>query len=197
MCTQDHNNYIADCSIPMVNSNISLNYGSTLENSLLTFQCKDGLLPNDVFTSRCYRNQTWIPDPLNHVCATSLASKIYNNYLLYRNNVSVFLSANCGDPPHPSDGYLEPYTSTIEGAKVNRVHLCQNGQLVTEDVFCNPDGQWQSVNGSACPDTDSKSTVNLLSAISGSLGSLAVVLLVCGILVVVIVIGRKKGIHIP
>jgi hypothetical protein len=108
------------------------------------------------------------------------------------------MSVNCGDPFPPSDGYLEPYTTTIEGATVNRVHVCQNGQLAVEEVVCDPYGQWELVNGSACPghDTDSKSTPsNLLAIISGSLGSLAVALLVCGILVVAIVIGRKKGTH--
>ena len=61
------------CDTPMANSNVNLNYSSTLEDSLLTFQCKDGLLPEDMFTSRCYRNRTWIPDPSGHACATSSA----------------------------------------------------------------------------------------------------------------------------
>jgi hypothetical protein len=72
------------------------------------------------------------------------------------------MSVNCGDPSPPSDGYLEPYTSTIEGTEVNRVHVCQNGQLTVEEIVCDSDGQWESANGSAhaCPghDTDSKST---------------------------------------
>ena len=67
--------HAADCKSPMASSNVSLNHSSTLEDSMLTFQCKDGLLPDDVFTARCYRNRSWIPNPLNHICATSLASK--------------------------------------------------------------------------------------------------------------------------
>ena len=59
-------------------------------------------------------------------------------------------AANCGDPPPPSDGYLEPYTSTIEGARVNRVHVCQNGQVETEEIVCNSDGQWEVSRNSAC-----------------------------------------------
>ena len=54
-------------------NNVSLNYASTLEGSLLTFECEDGLFPDAVFTARCYRNGSWIPNPLNHVCVTSLA----------------------------------------------------------------------------------------------------------------------------
>ena len=67
---------IVDCDTPVVNSNVSLNYSSTLEDSLLTFQCKDGLLPDDVFTSRCYRNLSWIPNPSSHACATTSAGVI-------------------------------------------------------------------------------------------------------------------------
>ena len=108
------------------------------------------------------------------------------------------MSVNCGDPSPPSDGYLEPYTSTIEGARVNRVNVCQNGQLALEEITCNPEGQWELVNGSACPDTesDSKLTLNLLPIISGSLGSFVLALLVCGIVVIAIIIGRKKGTYI-
>lgn len=46
------------------------------------------------------------------------------------------LPANCGDPSPPSDGDLEPYTSTSEGAEVNRVHLCQNGRPDVEEIVC-------------------------------------------------------------
>ena len=59
-------------------------------------------------------------------------------------------AANCGDPPPPSDGYLEPYTSTSEGARVNRVYICQNGQVETEEIVCNSDGQWEVSRSNAC-----------------------------------------------
>ena len=52
-----------------------MNYSSTLEDSLLTFQCDGALLPKGVFTARCYGNGSWIPNPLNHVCATSSAGE--------------------------------------------------------------------------------------------------------------------------
>ena len=63
---------------------------------------------------------------------------------------SCTLAANCGDPPPPSDGYYEPYTSTSEGARVNRVHVCQNGQVETEEIICNSDGQWEVSRSNAC-----------------------------------------------
>ena len=70
--------FTADCGHPIVNSNVSLNYSSTLEDSLLTFQCKDGLFPEDVFTASCYQNGSWIPNPSSHTCANSSAGRQYN-----------------------------------------------------------------------------------------------------------------------
>ena len=61
----------------MVNSNVSLNFSSTLEDSQLTFQCEDGLFPEGLLLSRCYRNGSWIPNPSGHVCATSLAGNYF------------------------------------------------------------------------------------------------------------------------
>ena len=58
--------------------------------------------------------------------------------------------ANCGDPSPPSDGYIDPYTSTSEGARINIVHVCQDGRTSIEGTVCSPDGQWKYVNGSTC-----------------------------------------------
>ena len=68
------------------------------------------------------------------------------------------VTASCGDPLPPSNGYLEPYKSTTEGAKVKIVHVCQNlsGQLTIEEIVCSPDGQWKSTNGSSCSATPGK-----------------------------------------
>ena len=60
------------------------------------------------------------------------------------------MSANCGDPSPPSDGYLNPYTSTLEGSRVNVVHVCQDGQQSNEEIVCSPGGEWESVNDSKC-----------------------------------------------
>ena len=74
--------FTADCNTPIVNSNVGMNYSSSLEDSLLKFQCEDGLFPDRVFTARCYRNGSWIPNPSGHVCATSSAGKyVYDCYL--------------------------------------------------------------------------------------------------------------------
>ena len=65
----------------MVNSKVSLNFSSTLEDSQLTFQYEDGLFPDGLFLSRCYRNGSWIPNPSGHVCATSFAcNHLYLRY---------------------------------------------------------------------------------------------------------------------
>ena len=136
----------------MVRSNISLNYTSTVEDSLLTFQCEDGLFPDDVFTARCYRNGSWIPNPSSHTCTTSSAGTSMTNHTqLLTNYCFDGLLVNCGELSPPSDGYLEPYTSTYEGAKVNRVQVCQNGQQSQiEQIICSSNGQWKIINGSTC-----------------------------------------------
>lgn len=133
-----------------MNSNVSVNYSSTLEDSLVTFQYEDGLLPDDVFRARCYKNGTWIPNPSSHVCATSSAGKLDKIGIKFCEHIILFLSANCDEPPPPSDGYLEPYTSTSDGARVNQVHMCQNGQLAVEVITCDSNGEWKSVNNNVC-----------------------------------------------
>ena len=139
----------------MVKNNITLKYNSTLEDSLLTFQCDDGLIPENLFTARCYRNGNWIPNPSNHICSNSSAGRkkpdntypyaIADELLLYYH----MRVANCGDPSPPSDGYIEPYTSTVEGAIVKVVHVRQDGHAVDE-IVCSQGGHWEIVNSSGC-----------------------------------------------
>ena len=125
---------------------ISLNYSSTLEDSLLTFQCKDGLLPDDVFTARCYRNGSWIPNPSGHVCATSSAGVKHLIMCLLYYSPFQFIIVNCGDPLPPSNGFIEPCTSTVEGARVTTVHQCKNGERVSDELVCHSDGEWETIN---------------------------------------------------
>ena len=116
------------------------------------FWCKDGLLPDGVFIARCYRNGSWIPNPSSHTCGTlSAGSSQQIPCVIISNDCVVSDSANCGDPSSPSDGYVDQYTSTIEGARLNRVHVCQNRQLAVEEIVCGADGQWESISGSSCP----------------------------------------------
>ena len=76
---------------------------------------------------------------------------------------NVYISAvNCGDPLPPSDGYLEPYSSTVEGAKVNRIHVCQDGQLAVEESICSSHGQWKVFNGSNCTSISISSKKNYI-----------------------------------
>ena len=77
MYTVHQSIFTADCGPPTANNNVSLNYGSTLEESLLTFQCRDGLFPEDVFTASCYQNGSWIPNPSSHTWANSSAGRQY------------------------------------------------------------------------------------------------------------------------
>ena len=73
----------------MVSSDVYLNFSSTLEDSLLTFQCKDGLLPEGVFTSRCYRNGSWILNPSNHICGNSTSGTMIKvNWLI--SSISIY-----------------------------------------------------------------------------------------------------------
>ena len=66
-----------DCGIPVTNTNVSLSYNSTLENSLLWFSCRHGLIPEEVFTTTCYRNASWSPAPTQHFCAVASSGIIY------------------------------------------------------------------------------------------------------------------------
>ena len=58
-----------------------------------------------------------------------------------------FIIVNCGDHLPPSDGFIEPYTSTVEGARVTTVHQCKNGEHVS---VCHSDGEWETINDNAC-----------------------------------------------
>ena len=54
------------CGIPETDANVYyLSYISTLEGSTVTFQCTDMLLGAEAFTSVCYRNASWFPDPIS------------------------------------------------------------------------------------------------------------------------------------
>ena len=85
---------IVDCSIPMVNSNITLKNNSTLEDSLLTFQCDNGLFPENLFIARCYRNGSWIPNPSSHICSNSSAGRT-NRSLTIHHILMLLLTNYC------------------------------------------------------------------------------------------------------
>ena len=66
--------FAAKCEEPMVNSNVSLDYNSTVEGSLLIFWCSDGLFPNGVILAQCTKRGVWMPNPAELECSVSLKS---------------------------------------------------------------------------------------------------------------------------
>ena len=58
-------------------------------------------------------------------------------------------TANCGHPKSPLDGYILPYTSTLEGARV--IFACQNSTQALNSqqyeleysTLCNSNGKWE------------------------------------------------------
>lgn len=136
---------------------------------------------------------------------------ISTNDLHAHNNFSSHTTANCGEPSPPSDGYLEPHTSTSEGARVKRVHVCQNGQLEVEEIVCNSYGKWEVRMSSVCTTKPSIPNINIFSSlrmhstytdslkpdtnviIGASLGSLFGVVVSCCVVLVVFIIIKWKG----
>ena len=64
-----------DCGPPVgMNSSstsVTIEYNSTVIDSILSFTCKEGFLPSDVLTSVCLENGKWSPDPIKHICKPS------------------------------------------------------------------------------------------------------------------------------
>ena len=63
---------IADCRFPLAKNDVILvSYSSALENSLLEFSFRSGLIPDTTLIAVCHRNASWIPSPTDHVCTTT------------------------------------------------------------------------------------------------------------------------------
>lgn len=62
----------ANCSVPIVNENVSLIYTSTLEGSFLVAFCdnRGTTSDNDVLTSTCHKDGNWVPDPIDYSCSS-------------------------------------------------------------------------------------------------------------------------------
>ena len=65
--------YIYNCGLPTTHSSMILKYNSTWEGSLLTYRCRDGLVPDDLLTAVCNKGTNWLPDLTNHTCAAPSA----------------------------------------------------------------------------------------------------------------------------
>ena len=67
MYTCGHLSCPADCGIPVI-VNGSVNYTTTVEGSIATYQCDVGLIPEDVVMAMCMGNGGWDPDPVRRGC---------------------------------------------------------------------------------------------------------------------------------
>ena len=68
----------ADCGVPLMDSNVMLDYSSTLEGSVLILTCEDEMSLNSTTETTlnviCYSNGSWIPDPADFIQSCSLFS---------------------------------------------------------------------------------------------------------------------------
>ena len=76
LTTSSESVYMVDCGAPQ-SSNISVNYNSILEGSILQFRCAKGFLSSDVYTAICHLNRSWVPDPTSHMCIIAATGKIH------------------------------------------------------------------------------------------------------------------------
>ena len=55
-----------------MNSNVKLNYNSTLEGSVLTLTCpeNDTIADEEVLRVTCHSSGSWIPDPAQFACSS-------------------------------------------------------------------------------------------------------------------------------
>ena len=65
----------------------------------------------------------------------------------------ILFTANCGHPKPPFDGYVLPYTSTVEGARV--IFACQNitHKQALEPKYsaqCSSTGKWEPNSTELC-----------------------------------------------
>ena len=127
-----------DCGLPITASGVTIRpFASTNIGSVITFQCEDGLIPQDVVAALCGMNGEWTPDPAQHRCSnTSLGTMLFLNRLLIYYE---FLSAICGRPMAPENGQIGIYSSTIEGAQIT--FYCNNN-AIEMSAICSMNGRW-------------------------------------------------------
>ena len=66
----------ADCGVPQLDGNVTLNYSSTLEGSVLTLTCTcehDTSTDGEILrlSVTCHSSGNWIPDPAQFTCSPS------------------------------------------------------------------------------------------------------------------------------
>lgn len=62
--------------------------------------------------------------------------------------IFLFIIANCGIPIPPQDGYLDAFTSTLEGAEINIT--CSSNILYQEKITCEYDRRWHPNSTDIC-----------------------------------------------
>jgi hypothetical protein len=64
---------IADCGVPRLGRNVTLNYTSTLEGSVLTLTCENDTcrsINEQTINVTCHSSGNWIPDPTQFTCSS-------------------------------------------------------------------------------------------------------------------------------
>lgn len=91
-----------------------------MEGHNIAFSCPSGLIFIGPNTSTCTENGVWEPYPGEVKCKGDHYMLIHHdNYYILRLPI-----ANCGLPSQPTNGYIVPYTSILEGAMVT--YTCWN-----------------------------------------------------------------------
>ena len=65
----------ADCGVPLVDSNVILDYSSTLEGSVLTLTCENDTSRStddseEILSVTCHSSGNWIPNPAQFTCSS-------------------------------------------------------------------------------------------------------------------------------
>ena len=136
---------LSNCGDPQQANGVVIgNYSFTLSGSNVTFQCAAGLVPTGVETTVCESDGRWTPDPANHGCGNTSTGVYYMSTCIVCTILTFcYFVVNCSAPSPLAHGSIDPYTSTVEGAKVT--FQCDEGfspsGLMT--AVCQADGNWE------------------------------------------------------
>ena len=75
----------ASCGIPETHNSVNYSkYNSTMEGSTVSFRCTDVLLQDEIFTTMCLKNASWIPNPVLQCSRPGIMETIYNLTCIYK-----------------------------------------------------------------------------------------------------------------
>ena len=100
--------HTADCGVPLMSSNVELNYTSTLEGAVLTFTCKNEMsnisITNEtIFNVTCHSSGNWIPDPAVLIKSCSSA------FTGAANKHNYYIGRGADPPPHFSNVHTKSF----------------------------------------------------------------------------------------